>query len=93
MLNNLFMNLARYIECYEYDNVDVLPETVPPNIDAKFGDIIAFREYRESGTVFVGENNKLIPNCDFGYLSIPLEITTHFSNAPAHYKDVLQIGK
>lgn len=58
-----------------------------------FGDIIAYNNYRDIGTFFIGKNNTLIENPDFldgGYLTVPLEITSYFPNAYKHYKNIIK---
>jgi hypothetical protein len=83
--------MARYIKYHLYGDYDTLPTTLPENIDAGFGDIVAFRSYRDTGTRFVGRRKQLINNPDYacsGYLSIPLEITKYYKNGYGHYKNI-----
>ena len=47
-----------------------------------FGDLVAFSDYRDTGTYIIGKDGVLIPNPDYsnsGYLTIPYEITAGLS--------------
>ena len=58
----------------------------------QFGDLVALNEYRDSFTVMVGDRG-VIRNPDYsaaGYLSVPLQVTSRFADAVAHYSDALQ---
>ncbi len=56
-----------------------------------FGDLVAFSDYRDTGTFIIGKNGELIDNPDYsgsGYLTIPFEITQHLNNAIEKYSNV-----
>ena len=56
-----------------------------------YGDLVSFSTYRDTGTMFIGKNGKLVNNPDYtdaGYLTIPYEITQYFKNATHKYKDI-----
>jgi hypothetical protein len=56
-----------------------------------FGDLVSFSTYRDTGTMFIGKNGKLVGNPDYtdsGYLTIPYEITQYLKNATHKYKDI-----
>lgn len=85
--------MAQYIRHgngqYEGDEIPGFPE----DLDVIFGDIISFNNYRDTATYFVGKNNTLIKNPDFlgsGYLTVPIEVTTHFTNAYKHYEHIIK---
>lgn len=56
-----------------------------------YGDLVSFSTYRDTGTMFIGKNGKLVSNPDYsaaGYLTIPYEITQHLKNATHKYNDI-----
>lgn len=56
-----------------------------------YGDLVSFSTYRDTGTMFIGKNGKLVGNPDYtdaGYLTIPYEITQYLKNATHKYKDI-----
>lgn len=56
-----------------------------------FGDLLSFNEYRDTDTMIIGKNGKLVRNPDYsgsGYLTIPYEITQYLNDATNKYKDV-----
>ena len=56
-----------------------------------YGDLVAFSDYRDTGTCIIGKNGKLVDNPDYsgsGYLTIPYEITQHLNNAVEKYSEV-----
>ena len=56
-----------------------------------FGDLISFSSYRDTGTIIIGKNGKLIANPDYsgsGYLTIPYEITQYLNDATNKYKNL-----
>lgn len=66
-------------------------DTIPKEWNVKFGDIIALKNYRDTGTIFVGIDKKVVGNPDYsasGYLSIPLEITQLLFDAWWYYKKI-----
>lgn len=75
-----------------YDSEEELNHTtIPKEWNVKFGDIIAMKNYRDTGTIFVGIDNKVVHNPDYscsGYLSIPLEITQWLFDAYWYYKKI-----
>lgn len=75
-----------------YDTEEELNHTtIPKEWNVKFGDIIALRDYRDTGTIFVGVDNQVVRNPDYsgsGYLSIPLEITKWLFDAYWYYKKI-----
>ena len=85
-----------YDEYSKFQNIsDLNNYNLPPNItrDIKynFGDLVAFSDYRDTGTYIIGKGGKLIANPDFsgaGYLTIPYEITQYLDNAVEKYSDV-----
>lgn len=69
---------------------DVTPEEVKY---IEFGDIISFGTYRDVCSMIVSFDGELIPNEDYssaGYLTIPLEITSEFSDAHDHYRQLIK---
>ena len=55
-----------------------------------FGDLISFSSYRDTATIIIGKNGKLIKNPDYsgsGYLTIPYEITQYLNDATNKYKN------
>ena len=60
------------------------------DIKYNFGDLVAFSDYRDTGTYIIGKDGKLIANPDYsgaGYLTIPYEITQYLDNAVEKYSD------
>lgn len=56
-----------------------------------FGDLLSFNEYRDTDTMIIGKNGKLVRNPDYsdsGYLTIPYEITQYLNDATNKYRDV-----
>ena len=56
-----------------------------------FGDLVAFSDYRDTQTFFIGKEGKLIPNPDYsdsGYLTVPYEITQYLDNAVYKFNDL-----
>jgi len=55
-----------------YDSEEELNHTtIPKEWNVKFGDIIAMKDYRDTGTIFVGVDNQVVKNPDYscsGYL-------------------------
>lgn len=69
-------------------NISDLSEYVK---DYNFGDLVAFSDYRDTATFFIGKEGKLIHNPDYsysGYLTVPYEITQYLDNAVNKYKDL-----
>lgn len=69
-------------------NISDLSEYVK---DYNFGDLVAFSDYRDTQTFFIGKEGKLIYNPDYscsGYLTVPYEITKYLDNAVKKYKDL-----
>ncbi|KAH0481896.1 MAG: uncharacterized protein KVP18_000454 [Porospora cf. gigantea A] len=59
----------------------------------QFGDLVSLDGYRDCFTVIVTDCG-VIQNPDYsasGYLTIPLEITSRFADAVAHYSDALKV--
>ena len=85
-----------YDEYSQFKNIsDLIHHNLPPNsgrnIKYKFGDLVAFSDYRDTATYLIGKGGKLIANPDFsgaGYLTIPYEITQYLDNAVEKYSDV-----
>lgn len=75
-----------------YDSDEELNhKLIPTDWNVKFGDIIAMNDYRDTRTIFIGIDNKVIKNPDYscsGYLSIPLEITKWLFDAYWYYKKI-----
>ncbi len=56
-----------------------------------FGDLVAFSDYRDTGTYIIGKNGELVYNPDYsnsGYLTIPYEITQYLYDAVNKYQGV-----
>ena len=56
--------------------------------DYNYGDLVAFSDYRDTGSYIIGKRGKLVSNEDnsgLGYLSIPYEITQYLDNAVEMY--------
>ena len=67
-----------------------LPLNYSRNIKYNFGDLVAFSDYRDTGTYIIGKEGKLIANPDYsdsGYLTIPYEITQYLDDAVKKYSD------
>ena len=82
---------AKYVYCEDElntDNIDNISQLSDYVNSHKFGDLLAFSNYRDAETFIIG---KLISNLDYsgsGYLTIPYEITQHLNNAVEKYSDV-----
>lgn len=75
---------------YESDE-ELKHTTIPKEWNVKFGDVIAMKDYRDTGTIFVGVNHQVVHNPDYsdsGYLSIPLDITKWLFDAYWYYKKI-----
>jgi len=60
--------------------------------DVKPGDVLSWSEFRPTETFFVTPEGKLLKNPDksgSGYLTIPLSITSQFTDALDHFSSVL----
>lgn len=56
-----------------------------------FGDLVAFSDYRDTGTYIIGKDGELVDNPDYsssGYLTIPYEITQYLDDAVNKYQEV-----
>ena len=73
---------------HDFTNVSQLSKHVT---NYNFGDLVAFSEYRETGTYIIGKDGSLIENPDYsasGYLTIPYEITKYLYDAVNKYKNI-----
>ncbi len=55
-----------------------------------YGDLVAFSDYRDTGTYIIGKEGKLVKNPDYsdsGYLTIPYEITQYLNDAVGKYSE------
>ncbi|XP_078663877.1 uncharacterized protein LOC144906991 [Branchiostoma floridae x Branchiostoma belcheri] len=62
-----------------------------PDFTPQLGDVLSWSDYRDTHTYIVGKDGALIPNPDYsgsGYLTIPLEITQHMTDARRRYEGV-----
>lgn len=88
--------IFEYDEYSKFENIsDLIHYNLPPNITRNikynFGDLVAFSDYRDTGTYIIGKDGKLIANPDYsaaGYLTIPYEITQYLDNAVEKYSDI-----
>ena len=72
----------------EIKNISQLSDYVT---NYNFGDLVAFSDYRDTGTYIIGKNGELIYNPDYsnsGYLTIPYEITQYLDDAVNKYQGV-----
>lgn len=77
-------------DCLEdkYENIKNISELSHIVKDYNYGDLVAFSDYRDTGTYIIGKGGKLVSNEDnsgSGYLSIPYEITQYLDNAVEMY--------
>ena len=72
----------------DINNISQLSDYVT---DYNYGDLVAFSDYRDTGTYMIGKNGELVNNPDYsnsGYLTIPYEITQYLDNAVNKYQEV-----
>ena len=75
------------IDYSEIDNISQLSKYVTKY---NYGDLVAFSDYRDTGTFIIGKDGKLVDNPDYsgsGYLTIPYEITQYLDDATLKYSD------
>lgn len=61
----------------------------------EIGDLVMFDTYRESDTLIVSKDGKLVKNPDYsdaGYLSIPIEVTQYIDDPIKKYSESYDIG-
>lgn len=81
------------LDCKDLNNISDLEGYMKvKKIDSyNYGDLVSFSTYRDTRTMFIGKNGKLVDNPDYtdaGYLTIPYEITQYLKNATHKYKDI-----
>ena len=81
------------LDCKNFNNISDLKEYLKDKkINSyNYGDLVSFSTYRDTRTMFIGKNGKLVRNPDYtgaGYLTIPYEITQYLKNATNKYKDI-----
>jgi len=78
-------------EYKEFTNISDVENFSNKKIKWNFGDLVSFREYRDTGTYIIGKEGKLVDNPDYtdsGYLTIPYEITQYLDDATIKYKSI-----
>ena len=81
------------LDCKDLNNISDLEGYMKvKKIDSyNYGDLVSFNTYRDTRTMFIGKNGKLVDNPDYtdaGYLTIPYEITQYLKNATHKYNDI-----
>jgi len=78
----------QYLEDEEKEKIKNISDLSDHVTHYKYGDLVAFSEYRDTETYIIGKKGKLIPNPDnasAGYLSIPYQITQYLDDAVSMY--------
>ena len=80
--------IMKLMKMKEIKNISQLSDYVT---NYNFGDLVAFSDYRDTGTYIIGKNGELVYNPDYsnsGYLTIPYEITQYLDDAVNKYQGV-----
>lgn len=90
--SNIKANYVYYCDAdIESDDINNISQMSDHVKKYNYGDLVAFSDYRDTGTFIIGKEGNLIGNPDYsgsGYLTIPYEITQHLNNAVEKYSDV-----